>query len=159
MSAWARPTTADVGLRAFSSSPERLMIEAAKGMQAILLSSKGATDVDAAIRHTGEWNLSFEGEPDWERLLVSFLEEVLYRAEVEDIWLVDGLARLSPDSLQIAVTWIDASPIEREVEIKAVTRHELMFKEIGKGETLASHWTEVPSFEGPGWACDVVFDI
>ena len=82
MSFWLRPTTADIGLRAFSSSPERLLIEAAKGMQSIMLSKKGETSVASGIRKTGVWNLTGVEEGDWERWLVLFLQEVLYKSEV-----------------------------------------------------------------------------
>ena len=34
-----------------------------------------------------------------------------------------------------------------------------MVREVGIGEVLNSPWKEVPTFEGPGWFSDVVFDI
>ena len=49
--------------------------------------------------------------------------------------------------------------IEREVEIKAVTSHELQFSELQVNEMAISQWEDVPDFQGPGWFCDVVFDI
>ena len=61
--------------------------------------------------------------------------------------------------LQAQVRWVDSECVEKEVEIKAVTRQDLMVREVGIGEVLNSPWKEVPTFEGPGWFSDVVFDI
>ena len=49
--------------------------------------------------------------------------------------------------------------LKLELEIKAVTTHEFCFRQVDAGENIASDWDEVPSFEGPGWYGDVVFDI
>ena len=49
--------------------------------------------------------------------------------------------------------------VQLEVEIKAVTTHEFAFREVEVNETIHSEWIEVPSFDGPGWFGDVVFDI
>jgi SHS2 domain-containing protein len=159
MSFWLRPTTADIGLRAFSSSPERLLIEAAKGMQSIMLSKKGETSVASGIRKTGVWNLTGVEEGDWERWLVLFLQEVLYKSEVENMWLVDGAIKITDAGMEIVVSWIEGDEIELEVEIKAVTMHELLVQQVPAGIAMNSPWPEVPSFEGPGWVGDVVFDI
>jgi SHS2 domain-containing protein len=159
MSAWPRPTTADVALRAFSSSPERLLVEAGQGMQGILASQTGNVAANQAVRQTGEWLIDSDGETSKDRLLVLFLEEILYRCEVEGQWFVDGAVMLTPQALRIQASWVDADLVEREVEIKAVTRHELCFEQLDGGQTLSSPWQEVPDIEGPGWYCDVVFDI
>ena len=58
-----------------------------------------------------------------------------------------------------SVSWVNADDVEQEVEIKAVTTHELQIFEIGVGKTAVSKWEEVPNFDGPGWVADVVFDI
>ncbi|HIA39919.1 MAG TPA: archease [Candidatus Poseidoniales archaeon] len=159
MSAWPRPTTADIALRAFAASPERLLVEAGQGMQEILSSQTGNFAANQAVRQTGEWLIDSDGETSNDRLLVLFLEEILYRCEVEGKWFVDGVVMLTPYSLRIQASWVDADLVEREVEIKAVTRHELCFEQLVGGQTLTSPWQEVPDFEGPGWYCDVVFDI
>ena len=57
------------------------------------------------------------------------------------------------------VSWVNAELIEREIEIKAVTTHNLVVAEVNRGENIASQWNDVPNFEGPGWYADVVFDI
>ena len=159
MSAWPRPTTADVAIRAFSSTPERLLVETGKGMQGILSSVQGYDAAEQATRMTGEWLIDSHGETSKSRLLVIFLEEILYRCEVEGKWFVDGSVMITPQSLRIQASWVDADLVEREVEIKAVTRHELCFEQLADGQTLTSPWQEVPDIAGPGWYCDVVFDI
>ena len=159
MSAWQRPTTADIALRAFSSSPERLLVEAGLGMQEILISGSGRISANSATRSTGEWIIDRGYDESYERILVRFLEEILFRCEVEEKWFVDGAVMISPEHIRIQVSWVDADLIEREVEIKAVTMHELTFSEISEGESVTSEWADIPDFQGPGWYCDVVFDI
>lgn len=164
MSAWPRPTTADIGLRAFAKTQSRVFDEATIGMQNILISLESAKTVDQHIRHSAQWNVTLKThENDLELLLVHWLEEVLYRAEVHRQWCVNCsvLLRTSEGQIEVqgSVSWVDADAIEQEVEIKAVTTHELQIFEVGDGKTAVSKWDEVPDFEGPGWIADVVFDI
>ena len=62
-------------------------------------------------------------------------------------------------ALRAQVDWVNAEEVEREIEIKAVTTHGLVVKEVAKGEVITSSGEDVPDFEGPGWYADVVFDI
>ena len=57
------------------------------------------------------------------------------------------------------VSYVKSDMIEREIEIKAVTSHGLQFKEVQTGEVIASDDIDIPTFEGPGWHADVLFDI
>ncbi len=164
MSAWPRPTTADIGLRAFAQTKSRLFDEVTLGMQNILISHASAAASDELIRHSSQWNVTMTtDEEDWELLLVHWLEEVLYRAEVHRQWCVSCSVMLHQSESQLqckgSVAWVDADQIEQEVEIKAVTTHELQIFEVMKGKTAVSKWNEVPDFEGPGWIGDIVFDI
>lgn len=166
MSSWPRPTTADIGLRAFAAKPSRLFTEATVGMQEILLSDASIKTVNSHIRHTAQWQITapFDGDvKQWDLLLVQWLEEVLYRAEVKQQWLIDCLVSIVWGSEEVVlsaqVSWIRSEEIEREIEIKAVTSHELQFTELMKNEQAHSKWEQVPDFQGPGWFCDVVFDI
>ena len=164
MSAWPRPTTADVGLRAFARSPSRVFDEATMGMQNILISDASAAKSDGFIRHSAQWNVSLpEASGDRELLLVHWLEEVLYRAEVHRQWCVSCSVMLREENGELvangSVSWVDADEVEQEVEIKAVTTHELQIFQVEEGKTARSKWEEVPDFEGPGWIADVVFDI
>ena len=166
MSAWPRPTTADIGLRAFAASPSRLISEATLGMQDILLSPKALKSINLHVRHTSQWQISSpvtDWVKHWDLLLVQWLEEVLYRSEIHQQWLVDcqisAVWGETEVMLSAQVSWVDSDRVEREIEIKAVTSHELQFTELKQGEEIHSKWEQVPDFQGPGWFCDVVFDI
>ncbi|MGB0364966.1 MAG: archease [Candidatus Poseidoniaceae archaeon] len=161
MSSWMRPTTADVGLRSFAASKARLFEETTAGMQDYLLASEIPSK---AIHHTSVWTVQIPVHDDSNGLLlVKWLEEVLFMDEVEQKWLVDCSIKIEELkgelSLQAHVRWVNSGEIEKEVEIKAVTRQDLMVAEVGANQTLESPWPEVPTFEGPGWYSDVVFDI
>ena len=62
------------------------------------------------------------------------------------------------EELQAQVSWVDADIIEREIEVKAVTRHALECRVVAQGEIIPGE-QNVPDFEGPGWFCKVIFDI
>ena len=161
MSSWLRPTTADVGLRSFAPSKARLFEETTAGMQDYLLASEIPSK---AIHHTSVWTVQIPVHDDSNGLLlVKWLEEVLFMDEVEQKWLVDCSIKIEELkgelSLQAHVRWVNSDEIEKEVEIKAVTRQDLMVAEVTANQTLESPWPEVPTFEGPGWYSDVVFDI
>ena len=161
MSSWMRPTTADVGLRSFAASKARLFEETTAGMQDYLLASEIPSE---AIHHTSVWTVRIPTHDDANGLLlVKWLEEVLFMDEVEQKWLVDCSIKIEEfqgeHSLQAHVRWVNSDEIEKEVEIKAVTRQDLMVAEVAANQILESPWIEVPTFEGPGWYSDVVFDI
>ncbi|MDA8546981.1 archease [Euryarchaeota archaeon] len=166
MSSWPRPTTADIALRAFASSPSRLFTEASLGMQDILLSDEAQRILNTHVRHSSLWQIEAPhdgGSQAWDLLLVQWLEEVLYRAEIHNQWLVDCQLAFSWEEKKVIasghVSWVESEHVEREVEIKAVTSHELQFIELKVSEHAHSPWEQVPDFQGPGWFCDVVFDI
>ncbi len=166
MSSWPRPTTADIGLRAFAASPTRLINEATIGMQDILLSGEAQKSINKHIRHTSQWQITSPVSNDikhWDLLLVQWLEEVLYRSEIHQQWLVDCQISVHWEEhevlLSAQVSWVNSDDVEREIEIKAVTSHELQFTELPENEVAHSPWEQVPEFHGPGWFCDVVFDI
>ena len=161
MSSWLRPTTADVGLRSFAATKARLFEETTAGMQDYLLATEIPTE---AIHHTSVWTVRIPTHDDVNGLLlVKWLEEVLFMDEVEQKWLVDCSIKIEEhedlQSLQAHVRWVHSDNVEKEVEIKAVTRQDLRVAEVDANQTLESPWPEVPMFEGPGWYSDVVFDI
>ena len=165
MSSWLIPTTADVGLRTFSRSPERLLEETVKGMLDILIAKNTPIDfVDASVKNS-TWNLESTKFIPYDMWMVRLLEEVLYQIEINDCWVLDiniflsERTNLGAKSLDADVKWISSELVEREIEIKAVTRHMLQFRELAAGETCLSDWENIPEFEGPGWISDVIFDI
>jgi len=142
------------------------MIEAALGMQNILLDDESNSNINKHLRHNSQWNVSIDCEEDeffYDLLLLKWLDEILYRSEIHQQWFVDGLVNVGYSNgklnLQAQVSWIDCELITREIEIKAVTSHQLKFEQVSQNQEVLSSWPEVPSFQGPGWFCDVIFDI
>ena len=142
------------------------MIEAALGMQNILLDDESNSNINKHLRHNSQWNVSIDCEEDeffYDLLLLKWLDEILYRSEIHQQWFVDGQVNVGHSNgklnLQAQVSWIDCELITREIEIKAVTSHQLKFEQVSQNQEILSSWPEVPSFQGPGWFCDVIFDI
>ena len=156
MSWWILPTTADIGLRAFGDDAVAAMKETALGMQDIQM-TEGCSTKDLP-HNESLWKIERISQ-DYGRTLVRWLEEVLYRAQAEGEWLCDAEIKILDDSIEAEITWADSDLVQREVEIKAVTMHEVALVEIGPGEVIAGVEPDIPSFEGPGWMAQVVFDI
>ena len=157
MSWWIMPTTADIGFRVFSDSPTGILRESALALQGIQLSDRGMEYLDGHIRHVAEWSIPF-GSSDIERTLVRWVEEVLFNSYVEDKWLVESEFSLDEDYLRAQVLWVDSRDVELEIEVKAVTLHDLVVRQVAMGEVVDGV-EGVPSFEGPGWMAQVVLDI
>ena len=155
MSFWILPTTADIGIRAFGRSQNDLLREMTLGMQSILLDDDN--DLNSLTRKSARWEVLHDG--DAEILVVKWLDEVLYRAEVHNEYLVDCQPRMRDGIIESQVSFVSKDDVSYEIEIKAVTTHEFAFRYVSDGETVSSEWEEIPSFNGPGWIGDVVFDI
>ena len=158
MSWWILPTTADIGIRAFSSTAVGAITECVLGLQSIQLEDKNPESLNNLTRFNGVWAVMIYNN-DLERGLVKFLEEILYRGSVEDQWLVDLAVKIDEKSISAHVSWVKSDFVHREIEIKAVTLHELVFREINKGEIVTGVEPNIPTFEGPGWMAQVVLDI
>ena len=158
MSWWFLPTSADIGLRAFSIDVPGTFLEATMGLQSIQLSDNGLAALDTLPSSTGEWAV-LAPEGDFERGLVRWLDEVLYRGSAEGQWLVDAVIRIDGDRIEAQASWVDSDLVEREIEVKAVTLHELSLREVAAGEMVSGIEPDIPTFEGPGWMAQVVFDI
>ena len=157
MSWWIFPTTADVGIRSFSNSIEGIIRETTLGIQEYQL-LEPIQELNSLVRHNATWAIPITGN-DVERGLVRWLEEVLYRGYGEGQWLVDLSISTSNEYISGHVSWVDSDSVEREIEVKAITMHELILKEISEGETIRGIIPEVPDFEGPGWISQVILDI
>ena len=157
MSWWIFPTTADVGIRSFSNTLESIIRETTLGIQEYQLLVP-ISELNSIARHTSTWAVPVIGK-DLERGLVRWLEEVLYRGYGEGQWLVDVSISVSDEYISGHVSWIDADLVEREIEVKAITMHELILKEVPEGATVSGKIFEVPDFEGPGWTSQVILDI
>jgi len=155
MSYWVRPTTADIGIRAFGKNPSDLLREMTLGMQSIVIQAN--QDLNSISRKTARWEISHDG--DIEILVVKWFDEVLYRSEVNEEFLVDCQPIIRDGLIEAQVSYVPKNEVSYELEIKAVTTHEFAFREVKHGEIISSDWADIPSFEGPGWFGDVVFDI
>ncbi|MEC8722112.1 MAG: archease [Candidatus Thermoplasmatota archaeon] len=156
MSWWLWPTTADVGIRAFSSSPSLLIDEVIHGMQNIVLSNSHSKYDDNTIFGEIEWSYPIDRSLD--RLMVRILEEVLYLSEVQNKWIVKSQTMMNDDIVHIVFTYVNSNNIDRDVEVKAVTRHSLEFKQINENESIASI-DGLPEMLGPGWFASVILDL
>ncbi len=165
MSFWTRETTADIGLRVFSNNLANLFKETALGMQSLIISNQESLLLNQKIRHTSQWNVTFNitNELDYESLMIIWLEEVLYRLEVHGEFLVDAQCMIEVNEhemfCQSQVSWVKSSEINKELEIKAVTSHEFLIQELKLGQSIVSNELDIPEMVGPGWICDVIFDI
>ena len=90
---------------------------------------------------------------------MKFLEAVLYLGYVENQWLVDVAIKIDQNSINAQVSWVDSEQVERELEVKAITLHELVLREIKTQEIVLGLEPNIPTFEGPGWMAQVVLDI
>ena len=156
MSWWLWPTTADVGIRAFSSSPSLLIDEVIHGMQNIVLSNSYSKYDDNTIFGEIEWSYPIDRSLD--RLMVRILEEVLYLSEVQNKWIVKSQTMMNDNIVHIVFTYVNSNNIDRDVEVKAVTRHSLEFKQINENESIASI-DGLPEMLGPGWFASVILDL
>ena len=158
MSWWILPTTADIGLRVFSSTAVGAITACVLGLQSIQLEDKDPESLNHLTRFNGVWTV-LANDNDLERGLVKFLEEILYRGSVENQWLVDLAVKIDEESISAHVSWVKSDFVDREIEIKAVTLHELVFRKINMGEIVTGVEPNIPAFEGPGWMAQVVLDI
>ena len=158
MSWWILPTTADIGLRAFCEDAAGALSEAACGLQEIQMSPKGADSAASLPRTSDQWTVEL-ADDDLERGLVRWLEEVLYRGAAEGQWLCEAEVSVADGRVVARVEWVDSEMVEREVEVKAITMHELALVEVIEGQVIPGVDSDIPSFEGPGWMAQVVFDI
>ncbi len=156
MSWWLWPTTADVGIRAFSSSPSLLIDEVIHGMQNIVLSNSHTKYDDNTIIGEIEWNYPIDRSLD--RLMVRILEEVLYLSEVHNKWIIKSKTMINDNVVHIVFTYVNPDNVDRDVEVKAVTRHSLEFRKINENESIASI-DGLPEMLGPGWFASVIFDL
>ena len=157
MSWWIFPTTADVGIRSFSNTLEGIIRETTLGIQEYQLLVP-INELNSLVRQTSAWAVPI-ADNDLERGLVRWLEEVLYRGYGEGQWLVDVSISVSDDYISGHVSWIDSDLVEREIEVKAITMHELILEEVPEGVTVSGKVSEVPDFVGPGWTSQVILDI
>ena len=156
MSWWIWPTTADVGIRVFSSSKSVLFDDSIIGMQNIVFSEYIPNRYDGLVIGEIQWKHEFDRSLD--RMLVRILEEVIYFSEVENKWIIQSKSMISDNQISIVFTYVDSNVTQRDVEIKAITRHSLDARKLTKDESIQAI-EGIPEMVGPGWFASIVFDL
>ena len=164
MSFWTLETKADIGICGYSNSLPNLFKELTIGMMHLLIPEHQTKLLNSIPRHTAQWNATVNNsESDNELLILVWLEEVLYKLEVENKFLVDAQFLIKQNvgdlSCNAQVSWVDADLVLRDLEIKAVTSHELQISELVGGEVYVSQDSTIPELHGPAWVGNVIFDI
>ena len=131
--------TADVGLRIWGDDPEDLFRTAAEALFDYVIVNREA--LKAAEFETVELFSDSLGD-----LLVEWLGELIFRAETRHKLYVEFDLKIAPDGktlkARIGGERIDPSRHQLDHEIKAVTRHGLVFRQ-----------------EGTGYLAEVILDI
>ena len=164
MSYWTLETKADVGICGFSNTLPNLFKEVTMGMMSLLTSEEQALELNKLPRHTAQWNVEINSSvTDYESLLLVWLEEVLYRLEIKGKFLVDAQIMIQSDAesltCQCQVSYVEEDLVTRHLEIKAVTSHDLLVKNLLSGEVFNSPDVTIPEMCGPAWVGNVIFDI
>ncbi len=115
--------TADWELEVWAPDLAGLLAEAAHGMYELM-------GIEVSDEERCHRRLEFEAE-DREQLLVSFLEELLHLAELED--QAFDVSLLEVDGTRLLARLEGGSIVARTKEIKAVTFHRLRITETGRG--------------------------
>ncbi len=114
--------TADAGLVVYGASRKDIFINAAIGMFSLITDSKEVADIE-------KYEIAVDAD-DYEELLVTWLNELLYLFDAENlVFSRFEIIRLNHDSL-VAVAFgeaIDFSRHEIKTAIKAATYHQLNF--------------------------------
>ena len=114
-----------------------------------MTSEEQALELNKLPRYTGQWNVEINSSTtDHESLLLVWLEEVLYRLEVKGKFLVDAQILIQPkaESLtcQSQVSYVEGDLVKRHLEIKAVTSHDLLVKNLISGEVFSPVDVTIP---------------
>lgn len=165
MSYWPFGTEADIGLRVFGSTINSIFRDNHAGMMSIIAADNLlATEIQQT--YSNEFSISLpisESGENFDMLLVSFLEEILYRLEVNEQWVYDARIKVTQNETdavcQGILYYIPKELVNVELEIKAVTTHLLHITKVEADQVVSSDNTDVPDFRGPGYYSDLVFDI
>ena len=82
---------------------------------------------------------------DFERDLVRILDEIVYRNDVQEEWIVRADVTMDEEAYTISPHVIDESKVLRSVEVKAITRHGLYVKK--------------PEKSSDTWSAQVILDL
>ncbi len=165
MSYWPFGTEADIGLRVFGSSINSIFRDNHAGMMSIIASDNLLT-TEIQQTYSNEFSISLpidESGENFDMLLVAFLEEILYRLEVNDQWIYDARIKVTENKTDAVcegiLYYIPKELVSVELEIKAITTHLLHITKVASNQVVTSENMDVPEFRGPGYYSDMIFDI
>jgi len=129
--------TADLGLRVTANSLEELLIEAARGLLAMLVANPDA------VRPVQEKTIHLSAE-DSSYVLFDWLSELLYAFETDKLLFCAFELKLNNNELSAVCRGepMDSSRHQMEHEVKAITYHGLMVEQADNG-----------------WRAEVIVDI
>jgi SHS2 domain-containing protein len=117
--------TADIGIKVKGDSPQDVFIDAARGMFNIIADTR-------RIKPKEQIEITQEAK-GYDELLRGWLSELLYQFSVSGIVFNEfSIQSLSPDAVK-AIAWGERALRQIKTEIKAVTYHELEFKQTKDG--------------------------
>jgi len=129
--------TADLGLRVTANSLEELLVEAARGLLAMLVANP------EAVQPVQEKTVHLSAD-DSNYLLFDWLSELLYAFETDKLLLSTFELRLNNNELSAVCRGepMDSSRHQMEHEVKAITYHGLKVEQ-----------------SADGWQAEVIVDI
>ena len=138
-------TTADMGIRIDNTvSWVETIEQAIEGLQNFVLISKpqikSKVSEPIKIQRTNSNEII-----DFERDLVRILDEIVYRNDVQEEWIVRADVTMDEEAYTISPHVIDESKVLRSVEVKAITRHGLYVKK--------------PEKSSDTWSAQVILDL
>lgn len=156
------PTTADVGVFSYAPTFEELMDQSAKGMMSILAPSLYNIEPHQDVRN-GQWNSIFDGPIDKEMIMIRWLDEILFRREIQKQWYLDGKISMQHTGngcqIHADVIFINSDVYTPETEIKAVTSHNNFVRSLERNQSFFHEDHSIPEIEGPAWISQVIFDV
>lgn len=129
--------TADIGLRARAADLNALFAEAAKAFFSVIVENPDE------VRATGEFPVSVEAD-QVDDLMYDWLSELLYLFETQHVLLCEFEVAVRHGGLTATVRGepIDSERHRLDMEVKAITYHELKVER-----------------DGEGWLAEVIVDL
>lgn len=117
--------TSELGLRVRASSFAELLAEAARGLGKLMLRGRPASS-------TGQWRVLEVNSIDREALLVDWLNELIFRAEV-DRWIPVEIEIVAATDTMLSARARGVAVDEAPALVKAATHHGLAVRNVGGG--------------------------
>lgn len=117
--------TSELGLRVRASSFAELLAEAARGLGKLMLRGRPASS-------TGQWRVLEVNSIDREALLVDWLNELIFRAEV-DRWIPVEIEIVAATDTMLSARARGVAVDEAPALVKAATHHGLAVRNVDVG--------------------------